>query len=201
MGNNKLQVFNNTEFGKIRALEINGEPWFVGKDIAAALGYINTKDALATHVESDDKQIIQRSGNTTLEIPNRGLTIINESGLYSLIMSSKLPGARKFKHWITSEVLPTLRKTGTYSMRDIPSADPSNWHKAAAAANAADRALRIQDQPALKRALQTRIILASAGVPLIPDFIKEDPQLSLFDTAPINVESLALATQPHTATS
>ena len=90
----KLQVFNNPEFGQIRVLEINGEPWFVGKDVATALGYSNTKDAVAVHVDEGDRQIIQRSENTTFDIPNRGMTIINESGLYSLVLSSKLPTAR-----------------------------------------------------------------------------------------------------------
>ena len=92
----------------VRAVTINGEPYFVGKDVADILGYSNSKDALKKHVDDDDKQIIQRSQNATLDIPNRGLTIINESGLYSLILSSKLPQAKEFKHWVTSEVLPTI---------------------------------------------------------------------------------------------
>lgn len=79
-----------------------------------ALGYANTKDAIYAHVDSEDKRIIQRSENTTLEIPNRGMTIINESGLYSLILSSKLEKAKRFKHWVTSEVLPCIRKHGGY---------------------------------------------------------------------------------------
>lgn len=116
---NNLQIFNNTEFGSVRTLTINGEPYFVGKDVAEILGYSNTKDALATHVDMDDKTIIQRSEITTLEIPNRGLTVINESGLYSLIISSKLPTARRFKHWITSEVLPAIRKYGLYAADEL----------------------------------------------------------------------------------
>ena len=115
MEQSKIQVFNNTEFGNIRTMEIGGEPWFVGKDVATALGYSNTKDALAAHVESEDKSIIQRSQFPTLEIPNRGMTIINESGLYSLILGSKLDGAKRFKRWVTSEVLPAIRKTGAYA--------------------------------------------------------------------------------------
>lgn len=111
------QIFNNPEypeFGTLRVLTINNEPWFVGKDVAAALGYVNSKKAISDHVSPDDKKLFQRSQNVTLEIPNRGLTIINESGLYSLILSSKLPTAKKFKHWVTSEILPTIRKTGGY---------------------------------------------------------------------------------------
>lgn len=111
---NELQIFNNTEFGEIRAIEIDGEPWMVGKDIAAALGYADTKSALSDHVDEDDKRIIQRGQIATLEIPNRGMTFINESGLYSLVLSSKLPGAKKFRRWVTTEVLPSIRKQGAY---------------------------------------------------------------------------------------
>ena len=110
----ELKLFNNPEFGTIRVISIEDEPWLVGKDVAEALGYSNTKDALATHVDDEDKRVIQRSENATLEIPNRGLTIINESGLYSLVLSSKLPGAKKFRRWVTSEVLPSIRKIGGY---------------------------------------------------------------------------------------
>lgn len=110
----QCEIFNHPEFGNLRCIEIDGEPWFVGKDVATALGYVNTKDAIYAHVDSEDKRIIQRSENTTLEIPNRGMTIINESGLYSLILSSKLESAKRFKRWVTSEVLPALRKTGGY---------------------------------------------------------------------------------------
>lgn len=112
---NKIQNFVNEEFGTIRTVTIDNEPWFVGKDIAEALGYTNTKDALSKHVDADDKCVIQRSQFATLEIPNRGLTIINESGLYSLVLSSKLPTAKKFKRWVTSEVLPSIRKHGMYA--------------------------------------------------------------------------------------
>lgn len=109
-----LQVFNNSEFGEIRTVVIDNAPWFVGRDVAVALGYSNTKDALSKHVDEEDKEIL-KSQNATLEnIPNRGLTIINESGLYSLVLSSKLPTAKKFKHWITSDVIPAIRKQGAY---------------------------------------------------------------------------------------
>lgn len=121
---NDLQVFRNAEFGELTLLEIDNEPWFVGKEVAEKLGYENTKDSLARHVSVEDRRVIQRSentrtlqrsGNTTLEIPNRGLTIINESGLYSLIIGSKLESAKRFKRWVTSEVLPAIRRTGSYS--------------------------------------------------------------------------------------
>lgn len=109
-----IQVFTNERFGQVRGLLIDGEPWFVGKDVADALGYSNTKDALSRHVDPDDRSILQRSENTTFNTPNRGVTVINESGLYSLILSSKLPTAREFKRWVTAEVLPSIRKHGAY---------------------------------------------------------------------------------------
>lgn len=110
----EIKVFKNPQFGAIRTTEKDGEPWFVGRDVAEALGYANTKDALASHADEEDKRIIQRSENATFDIPNRGLTIINESGLYSLILSSKLPTAKEFKRWVTSEILPSIRKSGGY---------------------------------------------------------------------------------------
>lgn len=111
---NNLEIFENEEFGSIRTMLIDEAVWFVGKDVAIALGYINTKDAISSHIDEEDRQILQRSENATFNAPNRGMTIINESGLYSLILSSKLPTAKKFKRWVTSEVLPSIRKQGHY---------------------------------------------------------------------------------------
>lgn len=110
---NELQIFNNEEFGNVRSLMIDNEPWLVGKDVAEALGYKNVRDSLARHIDSDDK----RDGVVIHDSMGREQKpiIINESGLYSLILSSKLPNAKKFKRWVTSEVLPTLRKTGSYT--------------------------------------------------------------------------------------
>lgn len=107
---NELQIFNNPEFGQMRSIVIDNEPWFVGKDVAVALGYSNHRDALYKHVDSEDK------GESRFATPSgeQMMTIINESGLYSLVFSSKLESAKKFKHWVTSEVLPALRKTGHY---------------------------------------------------------------------------------------
>lgn len=110
----ELKIFENPAFGQIRTVEREGEPWFVGKDVAQALGYSDTKSALSDHVDEDDKAVIQRGQNATFDIPNRGLTIINESGLYSLVLSSKLSTAKAFKRWITSEVIPSIRKNGGY---------------------------------------------------------------------------------------
>ena len=112
---NEIKIFNNPEFGKVRTMEINGEPYFVGKDVAEILGYSNTRDALTKHVDSEDKNtvaICDGKGN-----PNQ--TVINESGLYSLILSSKLPKAKEFKRWVTSEVLPSIRKHGAYAVDEL----------------------------------------------------------------------------------
>ena len=130
INNGQLQVFQNEAFGQMRVIVKDGEPWFAGKDVAEALGYNNTKKALIDHIDEDDKQLIQRSQIVTLEnhlpkevfpfnfvpaeIPNRGLTFINESGVYSLILRSKLPAAKQFKRWVTSEVLPAIRKHKMY---------------------------------------------------------------------------------------
>ena len=108
---NEITVFNNDEFGSIRTVTIESEPWFVGKDVAEVLGYQNGSRDINRHVDDEDKLCtkIEYAGQ------KREVTIINESGLYSLIMSSKLPTAKKFKRWVTSEVLPSIRKTGSYS--------------------------------------------------------------------------------------
>ena len=119
---NELQIFQNPEFGEVRTVSIDGEPWLVGKDVATALGYVDTFGTLKKHVDDEDKQNCQ---NDSFESP-RGMTVINESGLYSLVLSSKLPTAKKFKRWVTSEVLPTIRKTGSYS---IPQLTPNPHYR------------------------------------------------------------------------
>ena len=109
-----LQIFNSEEFGQIRTMAINGEPWFVGKDVADILGYQNGSRDINAHVEDEDRRIIKSTETVSLDIPSRGVILINESGLYSLILSSKMPNAKKFKHWVTSEVLPSIRGNGAY---------------------------------------------------------------------------------------
>ncbi len=124
---NNLQIFNNAEFGSIRTVVIDDEPWFVGKDIAEALGYgdgnKNSKaltNAIADHVDDEDKKLLPYSefkgyqNGDLKNISHYGATVINESGMYALIFGSKLPSAKKFKRWVTSEVLPSIRKTGHY---------------------------------------------------------------------------------------
>lgn len=124
---NEIKVFSNEEFGKVRALNIDNEPWFVGRDVAEVLGYSNTRDAISKHVDEEDK------GVAKCDTPSgaQQMTIINESGMYSLILSSKLPNAKKFKRWVTSEVLPAIRKTGSYNLPDFnnPAEAARAWAK------------------------------------------------------------------------
>lgn len=122
---NDLAIFENPEFGHIRGLKIEGEPWFVGKDIAETLGYADTAAALKKHVDDEDKKLFKADDLPTLKTSNYGAYLINESGLYSLMLKSKLPGAKKFKRWVTSEVLPSIRKTGAYSMQGAGRAAPA----------------------------------------------------------------------------
>ena len=106
-----LKIFESPEFGTVRTVTINGEPWLVGKDVAEALGYSNPRKAISDHVDAEDRGVTKCD---TLGGPQE-MTIINESGLYALVLSSKLPTARRYKHWVTSEVLPSIRKHGLYA--------------------------------------------------------------------------------------
>ncbi|MGE9999238.1 phage antirepressor [Catenibacterium mitsuokai] len=112
---NELQVFKNQEFGQVRTLTLNDEPWFVGKDVAEALGYAEPRSAVSKKVDDADRGVAE------METPSgkQNMTIINESGLYALIFGSKLESAQKFKRWVTSEVLPALRKTGQYQVKEL----------------------------------------------------------------------------------
>ena len=109
---NKVKIFNSEEFGDVRTVTINGDPWFVGKDVAAALGFTNPWDAISTHVFDEDKGVesIDTLGG------KQKMTVINEPGLYALVFGSRLKSAQRFKHWVTSEVLPAIRRTGGYQM-------------------------------------------------------------------------------------
>jgi prophage antirepressor-like protein len=122
---NGLQTFANEEFGAVRSLMIEDMPWFVGYDVAKALGYVKPRNAISVHVDDEDKNsaLIQGAiqGGTQ---GNPNMTIINESGLYSLILSSKLPAAKRFKRWVTSEVLPAIRRTGGYGTAATQAAEP-----------------------------------------------------------------------------
>ena len=114
---NEIQIFENTEFGKVRTMVKDGEPYFVGKDVADILGYAKPENAIATHVDEEDKTstLIQGTGSNY----KSKAVIINESGVYALIFGSKLPAAKKFKRWVTSEVLPSIRKTGSYTAKHV----------------------------------------------------------------------------------
>lgn len=115
MENNQVQVFNNVEFGDVRVIMQGEQPWFVGKDVASMLGYKNVSKAIKDHVDDEDKL-----NNISLSsLGQRGGWLVNESGLYSLILSSKLPSAKAFKHWVTSEVLPAIRKEGMYMTTEV----------------------------------------------------------------------------------
>lgn len=163
---NELKIFENPEFGKIRIVEIDGEPWMVGKDVALALGYANPSKAVINHVDDEDKRFemsrVSDSQNGNLV----KTALINESGLYSLVLSSKLPGAKKFRRWVTADVLPSIRKTGGYHLpKDYPSAlralaDAEEKRMALAAENEMQRQIIADFQP-IKQYVDT--ILSSTG--------------------------------------
>lgn len=111
---NNMQIFKNEQFGEVRTISKDGEPYFVGKDVADILGYANPNEAIHDHVDEEDKLNSKSLSSFTLDLGQRGGWLINESGLYSLIMGSKLPQAKQFKRWVTSEVLPSIRKHGGY---------------------------------------------------------------------------------------
>lgn len=136
-----LRIFENETFGKVRTAVIDNEPWFVGKDVAEALGYADTSDAMKRHVDNEDK-LTRRFTDSG---QSRAMYIINESGLYSLVLSSKLPSAKQFKRWVTSEILPTLRRTGTYSTKEIQQADEVKILNAKSRAMNAEARLKTAD--------------------------------------------------------
>lgn len=123
----KVTVFNNEEFGEVRTVTIDGEPWFVGKDVAEKLGYANINKAVAMHIDEEDKKVLDfkgfsQNGNTSKLWSGNDFSnkiVVNESGLYSLIFGSKLESAKRFKHWVTDEVLPCIRKNGIYATDNV----------------------------------------------------------------------------------
>ena len=157
---NDLQIFKSEQFGEIRTVEINGEPWFVGKDIAEKLGYSNTRDAISKHVDCEDKGA-SRFATSSGE---QDLTIINESGLYSLVLSSKLPTAKQFKRWVTSEVIPSIRKTGGYIAGQNELSDADLLAKALLVANRQleERQKRIDTLEAKSIEDKPKVLFASA---------------------------------------
>lgn len=160
---NNLQIFNSPDFGQIRTIQKNGEPWFVGKDVAEILGYKDTSDALKKHVDKEDKVLLKVGETPTLKSSNFGMYIINESGLYSLILSSKMPKAKEFKRWVTSEVIPAIRKHGGYLTADkIEQAltDPDTIIKLATTLKE-ERAARQQAEASLQAA-KPKVLFADA---------------------------------------
>ena len=147
---NNFQPFSNPEFGTIRTIVKDNDVWFVGKDIAEALGYSNTRDAVARHVDDEDKtSVVISDGGSNYKSKT---TFINESGLYSLVLSSKLPNAKKFKRWVTSEVLPSIRKHGMYATAqtiETMLADPDNAIRMLTALKE-ERAKRIEQEKQIK---------------------------------------------------
>lgn len=114
--NNQVTIFNNAEFGSVRTVVIDGEPWFVGKDVCEALGYTDIVHTILDHVDEDDRVNSKTQGRNDPEFGQRGTWLINESGLYSLVLSSKLESAKRFKRWVTRDVIPSIRKTGVYGL-------------------------------------------------------------------------------------
>ena len=155
----KLQIFSSEEFGKVRVVERDGEPWFVGKDVAEALGYYDTNKAVAMHVDDDDKL----NDKTALSLGQRGGWLINESGVYSLVFSSKLRKAKEFKRWVTLEVLPAIRKHGGYltpnKIEEVLT-DPDTIIKLATAIKE-ERAARVQAELKLEEA-KPKVLFADA---------------------------------------
>ena len=162
---NKIQVFEKEEFGKVRTLMRDGEPWAVGKDVAEALGYKNPRQAIVDHVDSEDKGVAKRD---TLG-GNQDTVIINESGLYSLILSSKLPKAKEFKRWITSEVLPALRKTGHYGTAQKPT--PTDPAKLAELVDTVAGLARAQRKNPREVAYCAAVVMHQYGVDLPGEFL------------------------------
>lgn len=173
---NETQIFNNEEFGQIRIVTISGEPWIVGKDAAVALGYKNPQEAIREHVEEDDKgvsEILTPGGK-------QKMSVINESGLYSLIFGSKLEGAKRFKHWVTSEVLPAIRKTGNYGahsyrLKDATLPEVSGLlHEVTGFLREMDKVMRAQNSHPSDIAQEFKSVCGQFGiVELSERFVKE----------------------------
>lgn len=162
---NEIKAFRNSEFGEVRTLlDENNEIWFVGKDVSKILGYQNGSRDINAHVDEEDRKIIKSTETVLLDVPSRGLTIINESGLYSLVLSSKLPSAKKFKRWVTSEVLPAIRKTGGYIADQENMSDSELMAKALEVAHKtlALRNKRIEELDKENKAMKPKVVFADA---------------------------------------
>lgn len=170
---NGIKIFETEDFGQVRTIVIDDEPWFVGKDIATALGYGNPRQSLKTNVDEEDK------GVHLVDTPSgaQNMTIINESGLYSLIFGSKLETAKKFKRWVTSEVLPALRKTGTYSVTTTCQypVSAAAMESATNSGRLVERIMKNQGIPYYEIAMVVRSIYLQAGID-IPEYVVRMPE-------------------------
>ena len=164
----EIQIFNNPDFGEVRTLTINGEPWFVGKDVSTVLGYAKPTDAIRKRVDEEDR------GISKMETPSgiQEMVIINESGLYSLIFGSKLESAKKFKHWVTSEVLPQIRKAGAYVMPQVCNPSEIPLGELASYLKIMDRIAHRQNLAPHKIAENFKKVSAKFGIELTEDFVK-----------------------------
>ena len=163
----EIQIFNNPDFGEVRTLTINGEPWFVGKDVSTVLGYAKPTDAIRKRVDEEDR------GISKMETPSgiQEMVIINESGLYSLIFGSKLESAKKFKHWVTSEVLPQIRKAGSYVMPQVCNPSEIPLGELASFLKIMDRVAHRQNLSPHRIAENFKKVSAQFGVELTEDFV------------------------------
>ena len=166
---NNLKIFKNEELGEIRTVTINGEPWFVGKDIAVALGYADSTGVVRKKVDEEDRGVAKMDTPSGMQ----EMTIINESGMYSLIMSSKLPSAKKFKHWVTSEVLPCIRKTGMYAPQSAPYETKStSLGEVASFTKEMDKRMEMQGSAPWKICEAFKMVAEQFGIRLPADFVK-----------------------------
>ena len=167
-----IKIWENPEFGELRIVNMNGEPWMVGKDVAQALGYSNPRKALADHVDQEDK--IQGDGVTIRDSIGREqtATLINESGLYSLVLSSKLPGAKRFRRWVTGEVLPSIRKDGGYIKTAPGMTDADIMAKAILLAQKTIEGQKAQIAEMTPKALFADAVSASSTSILVGDLAK-----------------------------
>lgn len=172
---NDLKIWENPEFGELRIVDMNGEPWMVGRDVAKALGYFNVSKAVATHVDAEDKRFEMlpiadaQNGNV---LGSTKTTLINESGLYSLVLSSKLPGAKRFRRWVTGEVLPSIRKDGGYIKTAPGMTDADIMAKAILLAQKTIEGQKTQIAEMTPKALFADAVSASSTSILVGDLAK-----------------------------
>ncbi len=184
-----IQIFQNPEFGEVRTLIIDDEPWFVGNDVAGILKYKDKYSALKKNVDDDDKRLCPVGSTSGVQ----DTTVINESGLYSLIFGSKLETAKKFKHWVTSEVLPQIRKNGSYTMPQICSPSEIPLGELASYLKIMDRVAHRQELAPHKIAENFKKVSEQFGVLLSDDFIK----VPKYEQLSLSLEGVPQSEQTH----